>query len=105
MCSELGLGSQQASTVGSLETIFNSFKCYLLSQVVTYYMFLGFRNPSVIFIQDNYFHGDLHAIFLLVALCYILLYYYYHSQIIYGYDNIMYFHSLSEIKDMYKQYV
>lgn len=38
----VGSGSPQASSVGSLETIFGSFDCYLLSHRVRCYMLSGF---------------------------------------------------------------
>ena len=41
----------------------------------------------------------------LVVLRYLLRYYYYHSQSIYVYDNIMNFHSFLGIQDLYIQCV
>ena len=55
MYSKLGLESLPESTVWSFKAIFNSFNCYLLSQVVTFLNVLGFCNPSLIFVQHNYF--------------------------------------------------
>ena len=88
--SELGLGPLQVSKVGLCETIFSSFD--LLFNVARVYTLHDFRVSTI----------RLRYLFIitisdLVVLRCTLGHYYYHSQSIYVYDNIINFHSCSGI--------